>query len=245
MRGPAVELEAQHPAESGHELHRLVVVWMRGQPRVVGSSDSGVAVEESGELRCIRVVTPHPYGHRFQAALEQEPCVGIQAASQLVQGLADPLDHGSAPHDAAGDQIGMTVQVLGGAVEAEIEAHGQWLEVDRGGEGVVYDTGQLVLAREADDVFEARDPHEWVPDAFDEEHLRIRGERRWPIVRTAGIHQGMKQPEPLDLSGDVLEGSTVELSSRDQMIPGPEKRGQYRAHSGRTRGRGDGRLGSF
>ena len=69
----------------------------------------------------------------------------------MIELVHDAGDHLTAADDAAGDDVGVAVQVLGAAVHLHIETVLQRAEVHRRGKGVVDDGHQSVATRELDD----------------------------------------------------------------------------------------------
>ena len=68
------------------------------------------------------VLVAHAQREGLQPALEQERRVRVERAAEQVELVADALDQLRAPGDRAGDDVGVAVQVLGGAVDRQIEA---------------------------------------------------------------------------------------------------------------------------
>ena len=67
----------------------------------------------------------------------------------MVQGMRNPLDELRASYYRAGHDIGMSVQVLGPAMQRQIEADFRGAKINRTRESIVDDRNQPVLGGEA------------------------------------------------------------------------------------------------
>src|SRR3954447_19176706 len=95
---------------------------MRGKSRVVHAGHRGVLGEEARDAqRARRLVTP-AQTERLEPAMEQEAGVRIEGAAQMVEGVLRRLDAAGAPRDRPGDEVAVAVQVLGRAVQHQIES---------------------------------------------------------------------------------------------------------------------------
>src|SRR3984885_7202294 len=146
--GGPPELEAQHAAEALEQALGALMPRMRLEPRMVHLRDGGVCGEELRDGKRAVVLEAHAQGERLHAALEQEGRVRIEAAAEVIGAVADALDRGCASRHRPGDEIGVAVQVLGGAVQRYVKSGRNGQVVDRAGEGVVDDRYQAVCARE-------------------------------------------------------------------------------------------------
>jgi hypothetical protein len=88
--------------------------------------------EEAGQRHGVLVLRPDPQRERLDAAGEQEAGVRVQAGAVVVERQADAVDELRPAHHAAAHEIGVAAEVLGGAVEAQVEAGRQRPEVHRG-----------------------------------------------------------------------------------------------------------------
>ena len=105
-----------------------------------------------------------------------------------IEGAPDLSDVLFAPHDAPRDQIGVSVQVLRGAVKDSVETEGQRSKIDGRREGVVEDRGDD-LAREGHSFDQPGDTHQRIGDALEEEHLRARCHGPSPGLGALGIDE--------------------------------------------------------
>src|SRR6185295_1574542 len=126
-----VELEAQHAAEAGEQLAGPRMARMALEPRIVDPPHPGSRRQESRDPQRALVLMAHPQGERLQTAVEQEAGVRVERAAEEVGPVTDLLDElGAADHRSRHD-IPTAVQILGAAVERQVEPALQRAEVDR------------------------------------------------------------------------------------------------------------------
>ena len=73
----------------------------------------------------------------LESAMQQETGVGIERAAEMVEFVGDLSNQLLGTHQHAGHDVGVSVQVLGGAVQSQIESEVEGPKVDRAGEGRV------------------------------------------------------------------------------------------------------------
>src|SRR5215475_5462205 len=100
----------------------MPVVRMRGKAWVVDARNLRMSGEEGGERPGVVVLGADPQGERLDSAGEQESAVRIEAAAVEVERPAHPVDQFRAAHDGSGDDVGMPAQVLGRAVDGQVES---------------------------------------------------------------------------------------------------------------------------
>src|SRR5689334_6489648 len=101
--------------------------------------DGRVTLEEAREGERAVALVPYTEGERLQPSLQQEARVRIERAAEMVERLLDRGHAGGAADDGAGDDVGVSVEVLRGAVDDDVEALLDRPVVERSGAGVVDD----------------------------------------------------------------------------------------------------------
>src|SRR3974390_3543509 len=94
-------------------------------------------VQELGDAQSALVLITDAQGERFQTAIEQKACVRIESAAEVIELVLDALDQGNTAGDRAGDDVGMTIQVFGTAMQSQVETVFERAEVDGRCKGVV------------------------------------------------------------------------------------------------------------
>src|SRR5207249_11728475 len=127
--------------------------------------------QELCDLLCVGVVLFDSDGECFDAAVEEEGSVGVEAAAQMVEPVGYLLDQFGRAYYGAGDDVRVAVEIFRGAVQGEVEAVLRRTIVDGAGEGVVNDADEVVGSGERDDSVQVRNPHQRVGDCFDVDGL--------------------------------------------------------------------------
>jgi len=124
------------------------------------------------------------------------------------------------------DDVGMTVEVLGAAVERQVKTVIDGTKVDRAGKGVVDHRHQFVLFGERDDRLEIADLDQRVRYRLDIDHLGVGFELGWPRTGVAGVDKIVFDSEPGNIIGDKAVGAAVERALYEQVITRREQRQQ-------------------
>ena len=137
--GSALQLEAEHASEVSEELARPRVLGMALEPRVVHARHRPLLLEELRHRQRGRALLTVADAQRLQPPLQEETGVGIERATQVVERPLHFADPRRGSHHRAGDDVAMAIQVLGRAVQDQIEPMSQRPEGERRREGVVDD----------------------------------------------------------------------------------------------------------
>ena len=151
---------------------------------------SGRVGEEIGDLCGALGLLAHPDRQRLQP-LEQRPGVeGRQAragvAEIVVQILVDPLLVGK---DDAAEAAALAVDVLGRRIDDDMRAELERLLLQRRGEDIVDDQPRADRVGECGDRGDVDHFERRVGRAFEEEQLRVRPDRLFPVRDVGAVDQ--------------------------------------------------------
>ena len=205
---------------------------MRFEAGIVHPCDRRVRREELRNTLGAVVLVAHPQRERLQSALEQERRVWIERAAEVIGAVADALDGRGIAHDRARDDVGVPVQVLGGAVQTQIEARGERPVVDGRREGVVDDRDQAVLAGELHHSFQVGDLQQRVRHGLDVNGARVGAQQRRPGIAPVGIDEVALDAEPRELPVHQVVRAAVQPALCQEVIAGREHR-EERSGDGR------------
>ena len=222
------------PPKPRKRLLRPLVMGVAGQAGIVDLRDLRVPLEPGGDLERALVLGRDPQRERLDAALQQEARVRVGAAAQVDQLVPHLLDQGRAADHAAGHQVRVAVQVLGRAVDHEVEAQLQRPQVDRCREGVVDDAGEAVGPREPHDALEIRHLDPRVRHGLDVDRLRLRPQRGVPAVGARRVDEGVREPEILQVVRDEGVRASVEGVLRNEVAAAAERDQQRRGDGGHS-----------
>src|SRR5260370_29811460 len=118
----AFEFKTQHAAESVEQFVGAQMVRMTFQPRIVDPAYRTMLFHPARDLERTFVLMAHAHRERLHPAMKQEACVRIENPAQMVQRMRYAFDKLRAPDHRAGDDIGVSVEILGAAMFRQIEA---------------------------------------------------------------------------------------------------------------------------
>jgi hypothetical protein len=127
-----------------------------------------------------RVLMAHSHDERLQPSVEEKGRVRIERAAQMIQAVGNPLDPMSRPDHGTGDDVGMAVEVLRSAVQYQIEALLDRLEVHWRRERIVDERDEAMVTGELNNRFQVCDLQQRVGQALDVDGARIRPDECWP-----------------------------------------------------------------
>ena len=164
--------------------------------------------------------------------MEQEGRVGVQRAAQVVQRVVDLADVPVGADHGPGHDVGVTIQILGAAVQGQVESPFQGPEIDRGGEGVVDDRDQAVLPSEAGQGFQVGHLHQGIGDGFQVEDPGVGFQGSPPGLGVVARDEVEAQAQAHQFPGDQSVSAPVETVLSQQVIAGLQA-GQQRGGNGR------------
>ena len=132
----------------------------------------------------------------------------------------------------------MAAQVLGGAVDAQVEPGPQRSEVHWGRERVVDHREQALPAAEVRDLAQQPDPHQRVSNRLDQEHPGLRSARGGPGLGTVHVDEAVSPAEVLSVLGEEVVAAAVEAVAGQQVIScaqEAQQRGRHCRHARRGR----------
>ena len=150
----------------------------------------------------------------------------------LVRHPADPLRRGD---DGAGDDVGVAVEVLRGAVQLDVETSLQRPVVHRRGEGVVDDGDDPPLPAEGGHRLQVGDLQEGVGQALHQEGAGLRTDEVRPFHRVVTADEVDVDAQGRRVFREKAEGAAVEAVLGQQVGPLPPR---LRLQQGQQ-GRGD------
>ncbi len=93
------------------------MTWVGLQPRVVDTVDGRVVFEHAGQSQGVISLLSHTQRECLDTPVEQEACVGVECAAQMVQLATDVFDEIMFADNSPGDDVGMPVSVGIEAIE--------------------------------------------------------------------------------------------------------------------------------
>ena len=128
----------------------------------------GVPMEMTGKRHGVLAVGPHPQMQRLQASQSKVAVHWVRDGAQLlIDAAAYLVDELRSAHDDPSDEITMSVDVLGRAVDNHVNSRLQGLKEVGGREGVVDDCRDIPLFSPGDDGFDVRDLERRIVDRLE------------------------------------------------------------------------------
>src|SRR5260370_29923653 len=112
----------------------------------------------------------------------------------MIQFSLHGLHMGGAPKHRAGDDVRMSVEVLGGAVERKIKAQSDRAEVQRRCESIVDHRNQPMVLRKSEYCLEVPHLQQWIGDGFDVKSPRVRSNVATPLRGVVEVNEGELDP---------------------------------------------------
>jgi hypothetical protein len=226
------QLDRDHAAEESpaEEPPRHRVIRMRGQTGVV--RDDAALVEVRGNAHRARTLRSESQAEGLHPAVEEPRGFGIERAAEELEPRLHVVDASRAPQDRTRTHVTVAVQVLGRAVEHEVDADRGAGHEQRRRERVVGETHELMLARECDDRFEIGHAEERVRDRLHVDCLRVPPQRTLPRRRIRARHEiHFHSPGAQQIAREHVRRS-VRHGLQEHVIAGREHREQRRGDGG-------------
>ncbi len=218
---------------------------MAPQPGIVYVRHGRMALQGARQAQRRLVLPLHAHLERLQAAVQQEAGMRIERPAQVIQLALDRAHEVLAPDHGAADDVGMAVEVLRAAVQAQVEAALERAEVHRAREGVVDDGDEPAPPAEAHDLLEVRESEQGIAQTLHVEGLGVGPQGRRPGPRLAAVDEGAGDPEGRQVLGDQVVRAAVEAVLHDEVIAGRQQRQQRRRDRGHAAGRDESGLAAF
>ena len=134
------ELEGDHAAEAAHLPFRQFMIGMVEKTGIVDLFNARMLGQEGGNGSCVFFVLAHTYGEGFDAA-QSEPCIerGGDATGGILIELDGLVDLFVVQHKRTTDDIAMSINIFGSAVDNDVGTQFEGLLEVGTGEGVVHD----------------------------------------------------------------------------------------------------------
>ena len=163
--------------------------------------------------------------------------MGIERATQMIERPLHFADPRRGSHHRAGDHVAMAIQVLGRAVQDQIEPMSQRPEGERRREGVVDDRDQVALPGERSGGGKIGDAQQRVGDRLDIEHARLRRDGGAPGCGIVSGNERHRDSEPRQIVHEQVVRAPVEAVLRNDVIASAEHGEERRAHRRHATGR--------
>jgi len=161
--------------------------------------------------------------------------VGIDNASHGFVEVADLADEFIASQDRTGEDVVMSGEVLGAAVNDEVDAVFERALVHRGRECAVDEGKDLVFFCDRDELVEVEDVEIWIGGGFADNETGFSGDGFVESFVVAERDDSAVDSEPLDVGTAEFEGFFVRVVGDDNVISAAdegEDGGDDRAHAG-------------
>ena len=234
-----LQLDRYHAAELVHLLLGDLVTLKALQTGVVHFRNGGVRLEVSCKLHGILAVAIHADAQRLEAAGDEERVERAhnRTGHMYDADAADLIDEFRLADDKARDNVAVTVDVFGRAVNNNIRAEIEGaLEIGRA-ERVVNDDFDILVESVGGvrNGLYVNDLHGGVAGSLKVDDLRLIGEGSLERVNVVHVDKRYLNTELGDLLGEEGKGAAVESLIRDDLITGDDaaiERGGDGTHAG-------------
>src|SRR5262249_17313062 len=124
---------------------------------IIDVLDLWMTAQEAGDGHRARVLETHAQDQRLEASVQQKSRVRIERAAEMVELLFDLRNERCLADDGSPDDVGMPVEIFGGAVDREVKTVFGRPKVDRAREGIVDRGDESSLLGESRDSLELTD----------------------------------------------------------------------------------------
>src|ERR1700731_4703593 len=107
------------------------MIGMTFQAGIVDAADSAMLFHPARNLERTLILMAHANRERFHPAMKQEARMRIENPAKMIQGMRHAFDKFRASDYGAGDDIGMSVEVLGAAMQRQVEADFRGTKINR------------------------------------------------------------------------------------------------------------------
>ena len=208
------------------------MVGMRGQPRIPDALDAGMALEVRRHFLRRAILSLHAHAQSAQAAFQQIGILRVRHATEDSARLAKGRDALATAADHTRQQVVVAGEILGGAVNDEIDPPFQRPLVDRGGEGAVDQGADAVPPGDIDDALQVRHPQVRVGGTLGDDvaRLAVAAHRRFQRFIVAHRHHAGLDAQATQESAAELARAPVTVV-RHHHVRAAGQRGQQ--HGGR------------
>ena len=135
--GIALDFKAEHSAETVQQFSSMDMSGTGFQSRVIHLFDNRVMCQKFSDRQCTFILIFHSNSQSFHTPVQEKTGVGIQGTAQMDELMGNFVNQIFTPDHGAGDNIRMTVKILGAAMQRQIESPFRRSKVDGAGKGVV------------------------------------------------------------------------------------------------------------
>ena len=243
---PAIQNEAHHIAEPAlQQIARPVVVGMIGAAGIKHPFHARHARQRLRQLRRVRLRPVITQIEGRQSPLRQPAIEGGGGESPSDGGVVDRLVLCRIVRDGVTQhRVRMSGQQLGDRVNDHVRAVLERAPGARRGKGVVDGEDHAPALRDLRDRLHVGDPQRGVGDDFDQDHPRLRPDRRFKGGGVGRVGQRRFDPEARHVLGQQAQGPAVELIACNHMVA-RLKQGQHDGGNGAHAGSGNDALAPF
>src|SRR6266478_984401 len=224
----AFEFETQHAAEAVEKLAGAEMIRMALQARIVDVGYRSMLFHPSRNLERTFILMTDSHRERLHPAMEQKARVRIENPAEMVQGVGDPSGKPGASDHGARDDIGMSVEVLGPAMQRQVEADFCGAKINRTRESIVDDRNQAVLGGKVHRGLQVADLEQGIRDRLDVDRFGVRPNRLAPGCGLVAIDKIHRHPVARKFLDKEIVGAAVNAVLREQMPTAGEHREQRR-----------------
>ena len=177
--------------------------------------------------------------------MQQEAGVRVERSAQVVELVLDRLDACRASHRGARDEVAVPVQVLGRAVQREVEPVRERPEPEGRREGIVDQRDESAGARELRRRVEVGYLQQRVGERLEIDRPGVPPELSLPRPRGLRVEEGHLDPQPRQIARHQIVRAAVESVLRQQVVAGAEHAEQGGGDGGHPAGGRQRGLRSF
>src|SRR5690349_10225197 len=175
--------------------------------------------QETSDVQSTFVLVSDAEGHSLQAAMQQVGCVRIESASEMIQPMSDFLNPGGLPQHHPADDVRMSVEVLGPAMEGEIEPPLQWAKIDGTREGTINERNQSMRPGELNYRLQIGHLQERVGHRFNVDGFGVWFQPSLPGFWALCFDEIVGEPKGWEIASHQVVGPTVKSTLNQQMVP--------------------------
>src|SRR5712675_478375 len=135
----------------------------------------------------------------------------------MVQGVGDAFDQFRASYYGAGDDIGMSVEVLGAAMQRQVEANFRGTKIYWTRESIVDDRDEAILGGEVHRGPQIADLEQGIRHRLDVDSFGVRANRLAPGCRLVAVDKIHRHPVARKFLHEEIVGAAVNAVLREQM----------------------------
>src|SRR5882762_2824193 len=173
--------------------------------------------EESGDGHGVGALVLHADAHGFDAANQEKRRARIHGTAEINDHVPYAVHPFFTAGGGAGDNVGMAGEILGGAVDDDVEAKFDRLLQNGSGESVVDDRDEIVVLGEGDGSFKIYEAQRGVGGRFDVQNFAARSDQAFDAVERRADVADSDAHVRKNIAHQAV-GAAVELRGGDQFV---------------------------